>query len=279
MTKCCYYSSKDIPDFITFDITLLYKLIRNLCYKLSPSRDWGKVLTEDDKGVVHDINRIRELRNEHYGHTHSANISNEDYNKLWEKSQCIIQRCEAFTKNHCCKPKYNEELTKLKKNNITFQEYQLCKDRSRGKHCNLKYWILTSLCWNNQLITFVINFFSLAIYISGKSDVLYGEVACFKVEITREEYVDFLVSWNKIEGHVRVDGSVRVELNLRSDKYKGSDHRQLLIHNVCKEDEAGYEAVITGDRNYKIASNEIVLRASGGIVLNLKSKWIHVLFW
>lgn len=47
---------------------------------------------------------------------------------------------------------------------------------------------------------------------------------------------------------------------------------------MCKEDEAGYEAVIIGDRNYKIASNEIVLRASGGIVLNLKSKRIHILF-
>lgn len=139
LTKCCYYSFKDIPDFITFDITLLYTLIRNLCHKLSPKRDWGKVLTEDDKGVVHDINRIRELRNEHYAHTHSANISNEDYKRLWENSQCIIQRCEAFTKNHGYKPKYNEELTKLNRNNITFQEYQLCKDRSRGKHCNLKY--------------------------------------------------------------------------------------------------------------------------------------------
>lgn len=86
------------------------------------------------------------------------------------------------------------------------------------------------------------------------------------------------VSWNKIEGPVREDGSVRVDLILKSDKYKGSDHRQLLIHNVCKKDEAGYEAVIIGDGNHKIASNEIVLRASGGIVLNLKSKRMHILF-
>lgn len=139
LKKCCFFSPEDNPDYIMFDITLLYKLIRNLCHKLSPQKDWGKVLTEDDKGVVHDINRIRELRNEHYAHTHSANISNEDYKRLWENSQCIIQRCEAFTKHHGYKPKYNEELTKLKRNNITFQEYQLCKDRSRGKHCNLKY--------------------------------------------------------------------------------------------------------------------------------------------
>lgn len=113
----------------------------------------------------------------------------------------------------------------------------------------------------------MVNFFFLAINISGNPDVLCGEIACFKAEITHEQYVNFPVSWNKIEGPVREDGSVRVELYLKGDKYKGSDTRQLLIRNVCKEDEAGYEAVITGDNNYKVASNEIVLRASGGIVL------------
>lgn len=136
LTKCCFYSSKDKPDYIEFDTTLLYKLIRNLCHKISPQDDWGKVPTEDDKGVVHDMNRIRELRNKHFAHAVSANISNEDYKKLWEISKCIIQRCEAFTKPHGYRPKYNEELTKLNKNNMTFQEYQSCKDRSRGKHCN-----------------------------------------------------------------------------------------------------------------------------------------------
>lgn len=138
LKKCCFWSPKDKPDYSNFDITLLYKLIRSLCPKLLPQHDWGKVLTENDKDVVHDINRIRELRNLHFAHTSSANISNEDYKKHWTNSQCIIQRCEDFTKKHCCKPKYNEELKRLDKK-MTFEEYEFCRDRSRGKHCNLKY--------------------------------------------------------------------------------------------------------------------------------------------
>lgn len=65
----------------------------------------------------------------------------------------------------------------------------------------------------------------------------------------------------------RVDGSSRKELDIKSDKYKGSDSRQLLIHRVCKDDEAGYQAVISRNQDVKIFSNEVYLRALGGITL------------
>lgn len=71
------------------------------------------------------------------------------------------------------------------------------------------------------------------------------------------------ISW------IRVNGSKQEELNLKDEKYKGSDESQLLINDVRKEDEAGYKAVISKDEKVKIYSNEVVLRGFGGILLQL----------
>lgn len=71
------------------------------------------------------------------------------------------------------------------------------------------------------------------------------------------------ISW------IRVNGSKQEELNLKDEKYKGSDESQLLINDVRKEDEAEYKAVISKDEKVKIYSNEVVLRGFGGILLQL----------
>lgn len=69
------------------------------------------------------------------------------------------------------------------------------------------------------------------------------------------------VSWDK------VDGLVRKQIDTASDKYRGSNSRQLLIHCVCKDDEAGYQAVISRNQDVRIFSNKVHLRAIGGILL------------
>lgn len=72
------------------------------------------------------------------------------------------------------------------------------------------------------------------------------------------------ISW------IKVNGSRQEKLNLGDVKYKGSDESQLFINDVRKEDEAGYEAVISrDDEKVKIHSNKIVLRGFGGILLQI----------
>lgn len=93
----------------------------------------------------------------------------------------------------------------------------------------------------------------------GNTNVICGETACFQAEITLEQDVDLPVIWD------RVDGSSRKQIDIKSDKYKGSDSRQLLIHRVCKDDDAGYQAVISRNQDVKIFSNEVYLRSMGGI--------------
>lgn len=106
-------------------------------------------------------------------------------------------------------------------------------------------------------------FFNLAIYILGDTDIRCGETACFKAEIALDQDVHLPVSWD------RVDGLSRKQLDIKSDKHEGSSSTQLLIHCVCKDDEAGYQAVISRNQDVKIFSNEVYLRAMGGIQLSL----------
>lgn len=105
-------------------------------------------------------------------------------------------------------------------------------------------------------------FFFLAIYVLGDSNVLCGETASLEAEITLEEDLNLPISWD------RVEGLSRKQLDIKKDKYRGSNSRQLLIHHVCKDDEAGYQAVISRNQDVKIFSNEVYLRALGGILLS-----------
>lgn len=92
----------------------------------------------------------------------------------------------------------------------------------------------------------------------GNTCILCGETACFEAEITLEEDVDLPVSWH------RVDRFVSKQIDIGDEKYRGSDDRQLRIHNVCKNDEARYQAVISRSVDVKIFSNEVYLRPTGG---------------
>lgn len=67
---------------------------------------------------------------------------------------------------------------------------------------------------------------------------------------------------------------LRKQLDVEDEKYRGSDNRQLLIHNVCKDDEAGYQAVLSRNDDVKILSNKVYLRPKGGIYIF--SKLIYI---
>lgn len=224
--KC--FNSSNIPDYSKFDVALLYKLIRNLCPSLEPTNKWGQKPTVNDVCIGDDIERIRVLRNEYFAHTESAEISDDDFKKLWHDAKCVINRCQSFTTSKGCKTDYNQMLKDLERQTLTFDEYISCRKRSE------------------------------AIYIFGHTSVLCGETACFEAEITLEQDVDLPVSWHRVDRRL-----VRKQIDIEDDKYKGSDGRQLFIHNVGKDDEAGYQAVISRKQDVKILSNEVYMRPLG----------------
>lgn len=99
--------------------------------------------------------------------------------------------------------------------------------------------------------------------------MICGETACLEADITLEEDVYLPVSWDK------VDRLSRKQLDIKDDKYRGSNSRQLCIHCLSKKDEAGYQAVISRNHDVKIFSNEIYLRVLGGNLLSyfLSNSW------
>lgn len=148
--KCCY-NSYNVPDYSTFDVTLLYKLIRNLCPTLEPTNKWGKKPTITNITVGDDIERIRELRNTYFAHSKSAEISNDDFTQLWNDAKSMINRCQQFTTSKGCKTDYNQMIVALERKALTFAEYISYKQRFGGKHIDL--FMSNTICPKQSIIS------------------------------------------------------------------------------------------------------------------------------
>lgn len=91
--------------------------------------------------------------------------------------------------------------------------------------------------------------------------MLWGETAQFDAEVKQTESSNWPVTWHKKTGDITRD------IKTRDGKYIESTNRRLLIHSVCKDDEAEYKAVISNGKNNYISSNAIFLHVHGGIIL------------
>lgn len=103
--------------------------------------------------------------------------------------------------------------------------------------------------------------------ITGTDKVTCGETAHFESEIKISETAElckYSFTWCK--------GITLEVIETTCKKYKGSSDRQLVIKEVCKEDEGDYLAVLSRESNgntFKILSNIIHLLPEGGTVYKL----------
>ena len=75
-----------------FDISLLCKLLREICNLTPPATGWKDLPNITDHSLGADLVRIRIYRNEIYGHNHSMEITNADFEKLWrEISETLLR--------------------------------------------------------------------------------------------------------------------------------------------------------------------------------------------
>ena len=82
---------------------LAYILIRNCC-NITPASGWCKPVKPNDTHVGDDIERMRVLRNELYGHATIARLSNGDYNSFIRDIRRIMIRfdsCHGGTYHRC----------------------------------------------------------------------------------------------------------------------------------------------------------------------------------
>lgn len=128
----CCFSSLGVPDYNKFDVTLLYRLIRNLCTTLKPSKDRGKEPKTTDLKIGDDIERIRLFRNKHYAHAESAKIPDSEFTDLWNEGKSFIHRIQTFTTANGYTTDYGLMLTNISGRMIKYEEYTSYVNLFRG---------------------------------------------------------------------------------------------------------------------------------------------------
>ena len=81
-----------------FDITLLCKLLREIC-NLTPSTGWDNLPNSTDHSREADVVRVKFYRNTIYGHNHRIEITNADFEKLWmEISEALLRIADRISR-------------------------------------------------------------------------------------------------------------------------------------------------------------------------------------
>ena len=75
-----------------FDISLLCKLLRAICNLTPPATGWDNLPNSTDHSLGADLVRIRTYRNSIYGHNHSMEITNADFENLWTEISEVLLR-------------------------------------------------------------------------------------------------------------------------------------------------------------------------------------------
>ena len=81
-----------------FDISLLCKLLRAICNLTPPATGWDILPNSTDHILEADLVRIKFYRNKIYGHNHSMEITNADFEKLWmEISEALLRIASSIS--------------------------------------------------------------------------------------------------------------------------------------------------------------------------------------
>lgn len=83
-------------DYTNFDITLLYFLLRNICTITPHDKRWGNNPELSDRCVSANIERIRLMRNEYYGHYSSFSIPQSDFEDKWKYLFQSVKELEKY---------------------------------------------------------------------------------------------------------------------------------------------------------------------------------------
>ena len=71
------------PDSQTFDITLLFLLLTNICGLSPPRSGWHSKPSPGDNSLEANLARVKFFRNELYGHVTSTGIDTPTFSSLW----------------------------------------------------------------------------------------------------------------------------------------------------------------------------------------------------
>ena len=105
------------PDSQTFDITLLFLLLTNICGLSPPHSGWHKKPPLSDNSLEANLARIKFYRNELYGHVTTTGIADPTFLTLWHEISVVLvalglQQAEIdrLKAEHCGEQEYLDAL-------------------------------------------------------------------------------------------------------------------------------------------------------------------------
>lgn len=125
--KICFLPPPAVPDYKTFDVTLLYKLIRNLCPSLEPTQGWGNDPVDTDTQIGDDIERLRFFRDNNVHHS-SSKILDTDFEIIWRKLKSVFQRIKSHMIFKGYNANYEEKMVNIKQLDLgdeTIDKYKM----------------------------------------------------------------------------------------------------------------------------------------------------------
>ncbi|XP_068731532.1 uncharacterized protein [Montipora capricornis] len=106
-----------IPDSKTFDITLLFVLLTNMCGLCPPPLGWHIIPPPSDTSLEANLARVKYFRNELYGHVSSTGVDTPTFNALWQDISAVLvalgldqKEIDGLKAEHCGEEYYLEVL-------------------------------------------------------------------------------------------------------------------------------------------------------------------------
>ena len=100
------YPSSGAPSSTTFDITLLFLLLRNICGLSRPTTGWDAAPLPTDVSKEADLIRVKRGRNKITAHSTAAELSDADFGTLWAEIEAALIRLGGL--------KYEPDIQRLK---------------------------------------------------------------------------------------------------------------------------------------------------------------------
>ena len=78
------------PDSISFDITLLFLLLTNICGLSPPLSGWHTKPPSSDTSLEANLTRMKFFRNELYGHVSTTGVDKPTFEVLWQELSAVL---------------------------------------------------------------------------------------------------------------------------------------------------------------------------------------------
>lgn len=228
--KYCFLQPPLLPDYNTFDFTLLYDLIRHLCPSLKPSQRWGIVPKCMDTLIGDEIERLRILSV--YMYLCSTRVSDGEFEEFINCVRNVVRRFQNITRDWS-KYNYEEELIKVVQKKL---EYKYPKKEEELEKVQLTF--MPSQCFDKKDEPVML--------INGPEEVICGSTIRLMVNVEPANTTEWLVNWQKNR-----TGATEL-ISIRNKKYISSHDRQLVINCVEREDEGKYQAFLSRESNGNI---------------------------